>query len=97
MSETELNKVTFIIFIFEGIGEVIGGLLVVFFSNKIKSPPKVYIVIATLFLVAFGIVYLGSALQNYYIIGLGTVICGICDCSNLMIEIDVCYLTPLVF
>ena len=89
MDETALNRLTFIIFIFEGVGEIIGGLCVVVFSRKITSPAKTYLGIASLFIVAFGIVYMGSLLKNYYIIGLGAVICGVCDCSNMSVALTI--------
>lgn len=60
-----------------------------FLSAKIKAPAKVYIAIATLFIFAFGIVYLGSVLESYYVIGFGAIVCGLCDCSNMSVALTI--------
>lgn len=85
MNETELNRLTFIIFIFDGIGGILGGLFVVLVSKRISSPPKAFIGFSTLFIVAFGVVMLGSKLNSYYVIGAGAVLCGMteCICSSM--------------
>ena len=62
-----------------------GGILVTYLSSKIKSPAKVYIGIASLFMISSVIVYIGTTQYNYYIIGLGVVICGLCDCSSMSV------------
>ena len=80
MDDTQLNQLTFIIFIFDGIGGILGGLFVVLASKRISSPPKAFIGFSTLFIIAFGIIMLGSKLNSYYVIGVGAVLCGSTDC-----------------
>ena len=50
------------------------------FSKKLNSPAKAYIGFSTLFIIASGIVLLGSKLNSYYVIGIGAVLCGTADC-----------------
>lgn len=85
MGDEELNRLTFIIFIFEGVGEIIGGIIVIIFSRRIQSPAVAYICISSLFLCACGVVLLGSYLSSSHVIGLGAALCGICDCTSMSI------------
>ena len=80
MDYTKLSQLTLIIFIFDGIGGILGGLFVVLASKRISSPPKAFIGFSTLFIIAFGIIMLGSKLNSYYVIGVGVVLCGSTDC-----------------
>ena len=89
MSDLELNKLTFIIFIFEGLGELLGGLTMVFFSHRIKDTPKAYIAISTLFMISTGIIYVGSQASNKYLIGLGAMIMGFSDCSSMIVALTI--------
>ena len=86
MSDTELNKLTFTLFIFEGIGEICGGLLVIILSKKITSSSKAYIGIASFFLVGFILILIATRVENYYLMGVGITLCGICDCAGLSIS-----------
>lgn len=62
MEDTELNKLTFILFIFEGVGELFGGLAVIFLSKLIDNPAKTLIFTNSLFILSVGIIMLGSLL-----------------------------------
>ena len=59
MSDLELNKLTFNVFIFEGVGELIGGLSMMFLEHKIKDVAKTFMMVSTLFMVFMGVIYLG--------------------------------------
>ena len=89
MSDTDLNRLTFLLFIFEGIGEFLGGMFVAIFSNRVRNPAKVYLLIASVFVFAgFGITYLGSQLANYYILGVAAFVCGVCDCTSMSMALS---------
>lgn len=60
MSDVELNHLTFVIFIFEGVGEMLGGLLMIFTSHKIKDPAKVCMLTSSLFIISVITIYIGS-------------------------------------
>ena len=63
-------------------------MIVAIFSNKVKNPAKIYILIASVFVFAgFGITYLGSVLGNYYILGVAAFVCGVCDCTSMSIAL----------
>lgn len=64
MTESELNRFTFTIFIFEGVGEFLGGLAVILYSNKIKDTPKFIMISNVLFVLSMSIVYVGCHQQN---------------------------------
>ena len=49
-------------------------------SKRISSPSKAFIGFSTLFIIAFGIIMLGSKLNSYYDFRVGAVLCGITDC-----------------
>ena len=64
MDKTDLNRFTFILFIFEGFGEFLGGVTMVYASNKIKDLEKTYMAISTLFLTSIIIIYIGCEIKN---------------------------------
>lgn len=61
MEDTELNRLTFVLFIFEGVGEFLGGMALIFLSKYIKDVAKTLIVSTTLFTISAGIIMLASA------------------------------------
>jgi hypothetical protein len=67
---------------FEGVGEFLGGMFVIFFSSKIKNVKKAIIIANTLFILSVAVIYLGSKLANEYIIGCAVVLTGFSDCSS---------------
>lgn len=60
MSEVELNRLSFVIFIFEGIGELLGGLFMIFMSHKIKDVPFMIMLMTTCFMASLFIIWMGS-------------------------------------
>jgi hypothetical protein len=67
--------------IFEGIGELLGGLTMIFTSSKIKDPALVDMMTTSCFMVAILIIFIGSMYENLYVIVVGTVVLGFSDCS----------------
>lgn len=64
MNEIELNHLSFVLFIFDGIGEFLGGLFMVGYSSKIQNHRKLFMVAAILFSISVGVIFLGSYLKN---------------------------------
>lgn len=60
MSDVELNHLTYVLFTFEGVGEFLGGLLIIFASHKIKDQAKVLMIASLVFIFSMLIVYVGS-------------------------------------
>lgn len=89
MSDEELNYLTFILFIFEGIGEFLGGLSMIFLSSRIKDPAKALLVIHFLFILSVIIIYIASKIENQYLFGLGVVILGYSDCSCFVLTLTI--------
>lgn len=81
MSEAELNQLTFVLFIFEGIGELLGGLAVILLSKRIKDLPKFIILANTLFIISVAVIFIGSFVKSKFCMGLGFFLTGIADCS----------------
>lgn len=87
MSDTELNHLTFILFIFEGVGEFLGGLAVIFLAGKIERVERVLPIVNSLFIGAVGVIYLGSLLGSVWGIGLGVVVVGFADCFSFSLSL----------
>ena len=88
MQDTELNHLTFILLTFEGVGELIGGFIMIFSSPKIKDPALIFIFTSVLFMVSMLIVFMGSFYTNKYVIGVGVILTGISDCSCAILSMS---------
>ena len=88
-SDIQLNKLTFTIFIFLGVGDLIGGLVMVSIEKKIKDTAKANIILNTVFLLFALIVYLGCVLQNLIIVVIGTLGIGFCDCAIIILTLSI--------
>jgi hypothetical protein len=89
MTEVELNRLTFVLFIFEGVGELLGGGLMIFASHLIVNPANVIMVMSTSFLVAVLLISLGSLSSNVYLMGVGVVVTGFSDCTCFVLGLSV--------
>ena len=83
MDDESLNRLTFIILIFQGLGEALGGILLAIFSSHMQSPAKAYLAIASGFIFGMLLILVGSYLANPIIISVGSFVVGVCDCMSL--------------
>lgn len=83
MDDESLNRLTFIILIFQGLGEALGGIVLAIFSSRMRSPAKAYLAIASGFIFGMLLILVGSYLANSIIISVGSFVVGACDCMSL--------------
>ena len=88
MTDIELNKLTFYIFIFEGVGELLGGLAMVMLTRRIKDTAQTYQAISTLFMLSVAVIYLASLSANVPLFCMGVVVTGFCDCVSMVIGLS---------
>jgi hypothetical protein len=62
------------------VGELLGGLILMFVSKKIKDTILADIIITIILVISVSITILGYYSKNIYIITIGSIFTGISDC-----------------
>lgn len=87
----ELNRVTFVAFVVEGVGEFLGGLSVVFGQAVLKKIgiSCTFLIITALFMGALLMVYLAAYFRNLILLDFASFIAGYCDCMGYALGLSI--------